>query len=156
MLIRDILDIKDRGATASRLHDISPESRMAEAIQTMAKHGIGSVLVRRAEQLLGLVTIREVLAALDAQGSAALALPVRKVMNPRPITGGLDDSIDSVRRVMTENHISHLPVMDGEHLLGIISLQDVAKAAYNECSFENRLLKHYISHWPETAERAAH
>lgn len=154
MLIRDILDIKARDAGPARLHGVSPDSRMAAAVHTMAVHGIGSVLVRQGERLVGLMTLREILAALDTHGAAALDMAVDAVMNTRPITGSPDDSIDQVRRVMTEHHISHLPVMAGGELLDIISLQDVAKAAYSECSFENRLLKHYISHWPEGPERA--
>lgn len=149
MLIRDILDIKGCEASGSQLHSVSPESRMAEAIHVMQAHGIGSVVVCRAERLVGLVTLREILAALDNRGGAALDMAVSEVMNSRPVTGCPDDSIDHVRRVMTENHVSHLPVMSGERLLGIISLQDVAKAAHTQCSFENRLLKHYIGNWPE-------
>lgn len=155
MLIRDILKIKGSDAGGSRLHGVSPEGTVAEAIHTMAIHEIGSVVVRQGGGLVGLVTLRELLIALDTRGGAVLDLPVCKVMNPHPIIGSPADSIDHVRRVMTENHISHLPVMDEGRLLDIISLQDVAKAVYTECSFENRLLKHYISHWPEGDEARA-
>ena len=50
---------------------------------------------------------------------------------------------------MTENRISHLPVMEGDTLLGVISFHDVARACLNAADFENRLLKRYIKHWPE-------
>ena len=152
MLIHDILDIKVCGAGESRIHGIPPEGAIADAIRIMRLHGIGSVVIQREGRLCGLLTLREILAALDTRGAAALDMAVSEVMNHHPTTACPDDTIDHVRRVMTERHISHLPVMDGDRLLDIISLQDVAKAAHSQCSFENRLLKHYISYWPEQPE----
>lgn len=154
MLIRDILEVKAGDAGDARIHGVPPDSRLAEALHAMSAHAIGSVVICQGERLAGLLTLREILTALDSRGGTALDLPVSQVMQSRPITGSPEDSIDHVRRVMTEHHISHLPVMEGERLIGIISLQDVAKAVYTECSFENRLLKHYISHWPEEGKQA--
>lgn len=156
MLIRDILDIKNREGGGDVIHAASPASPIKAAIHTMASHAVGSVVVIEDGRLQGLVTLREILTALDTRGCTVLELTAGDVMNPEPITGRPDDSIDYVRQVMTENHVSHLPVMDGDRLLGIISLQDVAKAAYSECSFENRLLKRYIRHWPNPGEGACH
>jgi len=154
MVIREILAVKGSEASGSQIYAVSPDSRLTEAIHTMARQRIGSVVVRQDDRLVGLVTLRELLSALDTYGSTALTMAISNVMDSQPITGRPDDSIDYVRRVMTEHHISHLPVIEDGNLLGIISLQDVAKAAYTECSIENRLLKHYIGHWPETDEAA--
>ncbi|HZX29915.1 MAG TPA: CBS domain-containing protein [Rhodocyclaceae bacterium] len=153
MLICDILEIKRQGATGPLLYTLPPEASLAEAIHRMAQFRIGSIVVSRGEELLGLLTIRELMAILDAHGGDALSKTVGEAMNPNPITGQLTDSIDQVCQVMSENHVSHLPVMEGARIIAIISLQDVAKANHAACAFENRLLKHYISHWPESAER---
>lgn len=153
MLISDILEIKSQEATGPLLHMLPPESAMAEAIHRMAQYRIGSIVVSQDDELLGLLTMREIMAFLDAHGGDALSRTVGEAMNPRPITGRPTDPIDQVCRVMTENHVSHLPVMEGANLIAIISLQDVAKAAHAACTFENRLLKHYISHWPESTDR---
>lgn len=154
MLISDILEIKSRDATGPLLHRLPPEATMAEAIRRMALYRIGSIVVSHGDDLLGLLTTREIMAVLDTHGGEALSKPVGEAMNPQPITGRPTDSIDQVRRVMTEYHVSHLPVMDGTRLVAIISLQDVAKAAHAACAFENRLLKHYIGHWPEFGQPA--
>ena len=56
---------------------------------------------------------------------------------------------------MTENHIRHLPVIDAEKLLGVITFHDVAKACLNDVSFENQLLKRYIKQWPDEGQTDA-
>lgn len=156
MLVRDILEIKSSCVVESRIHGVSADSKMgmAAAIRTMRMHDIGAVAVCQEERFVGLVTLREVLVALDLYGGEALSMAITDIMNSLPIVGYPDDSINQVHEVMTKHHIGHLPIVDGERLLGIISLQDVAKAVYRECKFENGLLKHYISHWPEQAETA--
>ena len=66
-----------------------------------------------------------------------------------PVVANADDSVDYARDVMTKSHIGHLPILDGNKLLGIISFHDVARACLKEANFENSLLKRYIKHWPE-------
>ncbi|MCK9987172.1 MAG: hypothetical protein AzoDbin1_03644 [Azoarcus sp.] len=149
MLLRDILQIKGNRTGGAQIHSVPPDTILQDALRLMTQHDVGSLVVLQGDQLHGLMTLREVLVALSARGAVALGQPVGEIMNDNLIVGSPDDSIDCVRRVMTENHISHLPVIGDEHLLGVISLQDVAKAAYSECSFENRLLKRYINDWPE-------
>jgi len=64
--------------------------------------------------------------------------------------GRLEDSVDEVRRQLTENHISHLPVVDENGgVVGIISFYDVARTVLSNVEFENKLLKKYIKDWPE-------
>ena len=76
-------------------------------------------------------------------------MKVSEVMSVEPIIGSPSDTVDYVRGVITENRISHLVVMDGDKLAGVISFHDVAKACLSEAKLENRLLKRYIRHWPE-------
>jgi len=64
-----------------------------------------------------------------------------------------DTEVNEVRRVMLERHARYVPVLDGKVLLGVMSFYDVAKAVFEEQSFENEMLKAYIRDWPsETAE----
>jgi len=65
------------------------------------------------------------------------------------VVASADDSIDYARDVMAKSHINHLPIMDGNRLIGIMSFHDVARACLKEANFENSLLKRYIKHWPE-------
>jgi CBS domain-containing protein len=103
--------------------------------------------------LVGMLTFREVIQAVNAFGSATAAGSVRKHMDDSPITVTPDTEVNEVRRIMLEKHARYLPVMNARTLLGVISFYDVAKAVLEAQSFENRMLKAYIRDWP--AEQAA-
>ena len=144
MFIRDILSLK--GTT---IFSIAPEGKVSDAVNLMVANDIGSLVVMEGGRMTGMLTFREVLKALDAQGGNLGALQVGSVMARDPICGSPDDSIDHLRELMTNNHIRYLPVREGDALLGVISFHDVAKAVIKETSFENRLLKRYIKNWPD-------
>lgn len=144
MIIRDILNLK-----GNALFTITPDSRVSEAVSIMVKNDIGSLVVTEEGRMIGLLTFREVLKALDSRHGNLDDLQVDKVMVTDPICGTPDDTIDHLRSVMTQNHVRYLPVRDGERLLGIISFHDVARAVIKETSLENRLLKRYLKHRPE-------
>lgn len=144
MIIREILTIKGGDIFA-----IEPDQLVSEAVEVMVKHDVGSLIVRQDGIMVGLLTERDVLRGLNARGCKLIAVKVSEMMVTEPIIGNPDDTVDYVRGVMTENRVSHLPVMDGETLLGVISFHDVARACLNAADFENRLLKRYIKHWPE-------
>lgn len=145
MIIRDILTVKKIGV----LYSVSPEQTISEAVAMMVQSGIGSLVVHRDGFMVGLLSERDVLRGLNQLGANVLQMKVNTLMIGEPIIGSPDDTVDYVRGVMTENHISHLPVMDGDNLLGIISFHDVARSCLNQADFENSLLKRYIKHWPE-------
>ena len=144
MFIRDILNLK-----GSTIFSIAPGGKVSDAVKVMVANDIGSLVVMDAGRMTGVLTFREVLKALDAQGGDLGALEVGAVMVKDPVCGSPGDSIDHLREVMTRNHIRYLPVREGEALLGVISFHDVAKAVIKETSFENRLLKRYIKNWPD-------
>jgi CBS domain-containing protein len=74
-------------------------------------------------------------------------------MDREMLTISPDTELNEVRRVMLERHARYVPVLDGKVLLGVMSFYDVAKAVFEEQSFENKMLKAYIRDWPsETAE----
>ncbi|ARU30843.1 CBS domain-containing protein [Sulfuriferula sp. AH1] len=145
MIIRDILTIKE----GNEICAISPNHTVADAVALMVKHDVGSLVVRQDGVMVGLLTERDVLRGLNQHGGNFMTQTVSGMMVTEPIIGNPDDTVDYVRGVMTENRVSHLPVMEGDNLLGIISFHDVARACLNAADFENRLLKRYIKHWPE-------
>jgi CBS domain-containing protein len=147
MIIRDILSMK--GGT---IFSMAPDGKVSDAVSTMVKNDIGSLVVMAGGRMTGMVTFREVLKALDAQSGNLADLRIREVMVHDPISGNPNDTLDHLREVMTKNHIRYLPVTDGDQLLGVISFHDVAKSVIKETSFENRLLKRYIKNWPEGEE----
>ena len=145
MSIREILASKGAGEVLS----ISPDSTVVEAINIMTQRNIGSLVVKQDEKMVGLLTDRHVVRALTRAGGNLSQAKVRDAMEAKPIIGQLDDNVDSVRRQLTENHISHLPVVDKGEVVGIISFYDVARTVLSNIEFENKLLKKYIKDWPE-------
>ncbi len=143
MIVRDILANK-----GGSLFHITPQKTMAEAVALMVERNIGSVLVMEGDTLSGLITLREVLRGLNKLGDGFLRASVTEVMNAKPLNVSPEDSVDHLRGLMTEHHISHVPVMENNRLVGILSFHDVAKKALKDASFENTLLKQYIKNWP--------
>lgn len=147
MIIRDILNMK-----GGQIFSIAPDGKVADAVKLMVRHDIGSLVVMDGTRMSGMLTFREVLKGLDAQGGNLADLRVQSLMVAEPVCGSPGDSLEHLREVMTKNHVRYLPVREGEQLLGVISFHDVAKSVIKETSFENRLLKRYIKNWPEGEE----
>lgn len=143
MKVADILRVK--GTT---LYTVKPEATLWSAVQTMAEHDVGSVVVMDRGRLAGILTFREVIGTVHAKGGSVGDSVVRDVMaEPRAV--GPDTDVMELRRLMLEEHARYLPVLDGGTLLGVVSFYDVAKAVLEEQSYENRMLKAYIRDWPE-------
>lgn len=146
MVVSEILRIK-----GNTLFTVAPDTPVIDAVKAMAAHDIGSLVVMDRGRLAGMLTFREVLLAL-AEGDGSLAeRPVRDLADTAPLTAEPGLEVMDLRRVMLERHARYVPVMDGTTLLGVVSFHDVAKAVYEDQSFENRMLKSYIKDWPEEA-----
>ncbi len=117
---------------------------MLEAVDVMAQHDIGSLVVMDHGRMAGMLTFAEVLKALAGRCGSVGGVAVAEIFQRDPLTAkpGLD--VTELRRLMLERHARYVPVMDGTTLLGVVSFHDVAKAVYEEQSFENRMLKSYI------------
>jgi len=144
MKVSDILRVK-----GSTLFTVSPTQPLGEAVQTMAEHDIGSLVAMEYGDLVGMLTFREVIAAIVKNGGSVGTLTVRTVMDDAPLTCTPATEIDEVRRMMLGRHARYMPVLDGKTLMGVISFYDVAKAVVDGQDFENRMLKAYIRDWPQ-------
>jgi CBS domain-containing protein len=144
MLTKEILRIK-----GSVLYTIAPEGRLWDAVGTMVENDIGSLVVMDRGRLVGMLTFREVLAALHRFHEGFARLKVEDVMVKEPKFVGPEVEVDELRRAMIDTHVRYMPIMDGTTLTGVLSFHDVAKAVLEEQSFENRMLKGYIKNWPE-------
>ncbi len=97
---------------------------------------------------LGMLTFREVINAVVANGGSVGTRQVRGVMDDAPLTCTPETEIDEVRRMMLMRHARYMPVLDQRTLMGVISFYDVAKTVVDAQDFENRMLKAYIRDWP--------
>jgi len=143
MKVADILRVK-----GNTLFTVTPQATLWSAVQTMAENDIGSVVVMDRGELVGMLTFREVLGQVHANGGGVGDGTVRAAMvTPRIV--GPDTDVMELRRMMLEEHARYLPVLDGRTLMGVVSFYDFAKAVHDEQSYENRMLKAYIRDWPE-------
>lgn len=149
MKVSDILQIK-----GNTLYTVKPDTSLLVAVNTMAEHDIGSLVVMEYGDLVGMLTFREIIETLARQGGNVGSTSIRKVMDDAPLTCTPETDVNEVRRMMLERHTRYLPVLDNRTLMGVISFYDVAKAVVEEQSFENRMLKAYIRDWPEEKESA--
>ena len=146
MKVSDILRVK-----GNTLYTVDPSRPLAEAVQIMSEHDIGSLVVMEHGDLVGMLTFREVIQALVKNGGVVGSTIVRTVMDDHPLTCTPETEIDEVRRMMLGRHARYMPVMNGRTLMGVISFYDVAKAVVDSQDFENRMLKAYIRDWPAEA-----
>jgi CBS domain-containing protein len=143
MKVSDILRVK--GGT---LFTVSPDQPLADAVNIMSERDIGSLVVMDHGELTGMLTFREVIQAVVANGGTIGKTQVKSVMDDAPLTCTPETEIDEVRRMMLGRHARYMPVMSQRMLMGVISFYDVAKAVVDSQDFENRMLKAYIRDWP--------
>ena len=143
MKVREILNIK--GGTTYR---ISPETTVREAMNEINSKKIGALLVEAEGTLQGIVTERDIFRLLHKyadESDRAFNSRIKDVMTTNVVIGLLDDDIDMVEALMTNNRFRHLPIMDGKKIAGIISIGDVVKTLAKNLQIENRYLKDYIT-----------
>ena len=147
MLVSEILVIKGKV-----LFTIAPNRSIAEAVEIMNEQDVGSLVVFSRGAMVGMLTFRQVLQAVQKGGADWQALTVDEVMLRDPLAASPNMEMDELRRLMVEHHQRYLPVMEEHTLLGVVSFHDVAKAVLEEQSFENRMLKNYIRNWPASED----
>jgi CBS domain-containing protein len=124
---------------------LSPEASVLEAIGVMAEHHLGSVLVMRDQQLLGILTERDYARKVILQGRSSANTAVADIMSSPVITVTSSDSINHCMAVMTERRIRHLPVLEGEKVIGLVSIGDCVRAVIAEQAREIDQLQRYIA-----------
>ena len=143
MLVSEILRIK-----GSALYTSPPDAPLLDAVKIMAQLDIGSLVVMDHGRMAGLVTFAEVLRALADRGGTLGAVRISAITVRDPLTAAPSIDVMELRRMMLERHARYVPVLDGNTLLGVVSFHDVAKAVYEEQTYENRMLKSYIQDSP--------
>jgi CBS domain-containing protein len=144
MQVSEILKVK-----GNALFTIAPEGKLAEAVSVMAEHNMGSLVVMEKGRMVGILTFREILVALDKGHGALGEARVAEIMERDPVIASPGMEVNDLRRTMIDSGARYLPVMERDRLIGVVSFRDVAKAVLEEQDFENRMLKGYIKNWPE-------
>lgn len=125
--VGDLLD--DKGTD---VFSIGPTATVAEAVDVMTAKGIGSLLVMNEGALCGIVTERDYARKIVAGGLPIDNTNVADIMTVDVLTTGVEQNIDECMMLMTEKRIRHLPVVEGDRVLGIISIGDLMKAIISD------------------------
>lgn len=140
MLADQILESKGR-----KVASIMPDAPVREAIAALREANVGALIVfADGAALVGIVGEREVVRQLAAVGPDLLDMPVSEIMQTVVHTCGGSDTVDDLMHRMTEHRIRHLPVVDGDVVVGVISIGDVVKTHVDELETEREQLVDYI------------
>jgi len=138
--VRQLLEAK-----APEVFAIGPGSPVFDAIALMADKRIGALLVMDAGRLVGIVSERDYARKIVLQGRSSKDTPVRDIMTGDVITVGLNDTADRCMQLVTDKRIRHLPVLDGDNVLGVVSIGDLVKAVIEDQQLELDQLQRYIA-----------
>ena len=139
-------------ATASQLlkqktravYSVPPDAPVLEAIREMAEHSVGALLVMQGDQLAGVLSERDYARKVILKGRSSSATKVSEIMSTPVLTVRPDQSVNDCMRLMTENRVRHLPVLDGERVIGVLSIGDLVRAVVEEQAKTIEQLEQYI------------
>ena len=129
----------------SAIFSIAPEAPVLEAIKRMAEHRVGALLVMRGERLVGVVSERDYARKVILQGRSSSQTAVSDIMSSEPVTVGPDTDVFDCMRLCTDSRIRHLPVVQGNAVVGVISIGDLVKAVIDAQAEQIEHLQRYIT-----------
>jgi CBS domain-containing protein len=140
MTVKIILSTKGRNVVT-----IEPTATLDVAVKTLAQHRIGALVVLGPQRrVIGILSERDIVRVMAEKGSAALALPLAQVMTRTVKTCTQSDTIGSIMEQMTTGKFRHVPVLEEDKLIGIVSIGDVVKHRLQEIEHEASALRDYI------------
>jgi CBS domain-containing protein len=139
-VIKELLDTKGHEVSV-----IGPDDSVYEALRMMAEKEIGALVVLDAGKPVGLISERDYARNVVLKGRMSKDTPVREIMTSRVVCARPDQTVEECMALITDKRIRHLPVMNGDSLVGIISIGDLVKAIIAEQQFVIAQLEHYIS-----------
>jgi CBS domain-containing protein len=138
--LKEILDVKRHKEIIS----IAPHRPVFDALVILAEYKIGALAVIQNDKLVGIFSERDYAREVVLQGRSSKATAIAEVMTSKVISGKPSDFVDSTMRVMSDMRIRHLPVVDGENLIGMLSMGDLVKEIIAEQERMIKLLESYI------------
>lgn len=138
--IAQLLDSKER-----HIWHVTPNDFVYDAIKLMAEKGIGALLVMEGDNLVGILSERDYARKVILKGKSSKQTPVADIMTKEVLFCHQQQNIEACMALMTEKHIRHLPVMEEEKVVGMISIGDLVKTIIAEQKFTIEQLEQYIS-----------
>jgi CBS domain-containing protein len=138
--VRDLLKTKKTNSIFS----LSPEANVLEAMQLMAQYNVGAMLVMDGSKIEGILSERDIVRKVELLGRTSAKTLVREIMTEKVLYVEPDQPLEECMALMTEKRIRHLPVIENDRLLGVISIGDVLHEVIHEQKFMISQLEHYI------------
>ena len=138
--IRQLLQTKGHDLWSAR-----PDTSVYDALQLMDEHSIGALLVLDGDDLVGIFSERDYARKVVLKGKTSRGTNVEEIMSRRVSCVRTDQTIEECMALMTDKHIRHLPVLEDEKLVGVISIGDVVKVVISEQEFLIGQLENYIT-----------
>lgn len=126
------------------IHSIEPDAPVLDAIRLMADHSVGALLVMQGEKLVGVVSERDYARKVILLGFASSETPVRQIMSSPVMTVRPDQTVRECMQLMSEKRVRHLPVVDRERVVGVLSIGDLVRAVLEEQQQTIEELERYI------------
>ena len=139
MTVRAILDTKGHN-----IQSVEPQAKLSAAIKILGERKIGAVLVINAGRIEGILSERDIVRVLGDRGAAVLEEPVSVVMTRKVVSCKESDTVAAIMEMMTVGKFRHLPVLEGERVVGLISIGDIVKWRVREYEMEQEALREYI------------
>ncbi len=138
--IQTLLDRKGH-----KVHSIRADQSVYEAISEMDAKHVGSLIVIDGEEVVGIITERDYMRKVILRGRASKETTVETIMTRNLVSIGPDHTIEEAMTLVTDKRCRHLPVFEGQQLVGILSIGDLVKAIISSKEFEIQVLQDYIS-----------
>jgi CBS domain-containing protein len=140
MIVKTILSAK-----GSDVISIEPTATLEIAVQTLADHRIGALLVLGPDRrVIGILSERDIVRVLAEQGAGALNQPLSQVMTRKVVTCNSSETIGVIMERMTAGKFRHVPVVEQDQVIGVVSIGDVVKYRLQEMEHESAALRDYI------------
>lgn len=139
-LVKHLLDRKGRYIISVR-----PDESVLDAIKLMADKGIGSLVVMKDDEMLGIMSERDYARKVIIKGRSSETTHVAEIMTSDVFTTSSSQSVKDCMSLMTEKRIRHLPVVEDNRVIGMISIGDLVEAIISDQQEEIEQLEHYIS-----------
>jgi CBS domain-containing protein len=141
--IREILQLKG-GAVWS----ISPDQTVYEALRIMAEKNVGALLVTQDGKLVGIITERDYSRKVVLLGRSSHNTPVKAILTGKVVSVGPNQTVEECMRLMTAQRVRHLPVVEGEKILGVVSIGDLVNWIISAQHSTIQQLETYITGFP--------
>jgi CBS domain-containing protein len=138
--VRDMIRRK-----GTEVFTIAPEATVLEALNLMAEHNIGALLVMSGDEIKGIVSERDCVRKLDVKGKNAKDTTISEIMTSNVITVEVSQPLEECMSLMIEKNIRHLPVCEGKELLGVVSVRDVLREVIEVQQIMLAELERYIT-----------